>query len=100
MTGGVQRLLIGPCVQKRSLRSPLEAGFGNCDRLLGAELSKKIHGNHKPGRGSHRMHIQIFGQFRIVFEAVCKEIHTARARRNRNEPIFPRVLLVKNKGCP
>ena len=35
----------------------------------GVKLSWKIHGNHKPSRGSHRMHIQIFDQFWIVLRS-------------------------------
>ena len=98
MAGGVQRFLIGPCVQNRSLRSPLEARLGNCDRLLGGELSRKIHGNRKPGGGSHRMHIQIFDQFRIVFEAIFKEIGTARAIAIEMDQVPDQILPCRSIG--
>ena len=79
MPGGVQPLLIGIACRSGRCTAHSKQDLEITIAYWGAKLSREIHGNCKPGRGSHQMHIQFFGQFRIVLEAIFKEIGTARA---------------------
>ena len=98
MPGGVQRLLIGFACRSRCCAPHSKQDLGIAIAYWGANLSRKIHGNLKPGRGRHRMHKQIFGQFRIVFEAIFKEIGTSRAIAIETDQVPDQILPCRGIG--